>query len=129
MEYTMSMNQKAHTVPDEIVIEDYAPNKRKPARKKWAAEIKKMMDEIKEVKASSEERNAHYKSMAIEPLAVIEDWLTPEQQLGFLLGNVLKYIGRYNSTAEGKGGLRDLKKAQDYLRWAVESAPDQSTES
>lgn len=58
MEYTMSLNQKAHIVPDDIIVEDYAPNKRKSSRKKWSAEIKKMMDEIKEVKASSEERNA-----------------------------------------------------------------------
>jgi len=74
-------------------------------------------------------RNAHYKAMKIEPLDVMEDWLTQEQLLGFLLGNVLKYTGRYNHTAQGKGGVRDLKKAQDYLKWAIASLPDESTES
>jgi len=50
---------------------------------------------------------AHYKAGGIEPIDVIEAW-----QLGFSLGNTVKYIAR----AEHKGApLEDLKKARWYL--------------
>ena len=114
----------------EIVVEDYAPNnKSKSRRPKWVSEVKKMIAEMELCKEPTPSRNAHYKAMKIEPLDVMEDWLTQEQLLGFLLGNVLKYTGRYNHTAQGKGGVHDLKKAQDYLKWAIASLPDESTES
>ena len=52
-------------------------------------------------------RPPHYTFGTIEPIEVIEDW-----QLGFHLGNVVKYIAR----AAHKGTeLEDLKKAQWYL--------------
>lgn len=43
---------------------------------------------------------------SFEAIKVIEAW-----ELGFHLGNALKYIRRHNS----KNGLEDLKKAQWYL--------------
>ncbi len=50
---------------------------------------------------------AHYTFSDIEPITVIEAW-----QLGFHLGNVVKYIAR----AGRKGNrLDDLKKARWYL--------------
>jgi hypothetical protein len=52
-------------------------------------------------------RPAHYTFSAIEPIDVIETW-----QLGFHLGNVLKYLAR----AGRKGSkLEDLRKARWYL--------------
>jgi len=49
----------------------------------------------------------HYNYGAIEVIDVIEDW-----ELGFHLGNAVKYIAR----ARHKGSeLEDLKKAQWYL--------------
>lgn len=42
-----------------------------------------------------------------------EEGLIPEEQTrGFLKGNVLKYLVRY----EDKGGMDDLIKANEYLR-------------
>lgn len=41
-----------------------------------------------------------------------EDMLTPDEYRGFLKGNVYKYMHRYKA----KGGLKDLKKAQVYLK-------------
>lgn len=42
-----------------------------------------------------------------------EEGLIPEEQArGFLKGNVLKYVVRY----EDKGGMDDLIKANEYLR-------------
>lgn len=50
---------------------------------------------------------AHYNMHKYEPIDVVEDW-----ELGFNLGNVVKYISR----AKYKGHeLEDLKKAQWYL--------------
>lgn len=55
--------------------------------------------------------NNHYKKTGIEAWDVIEDW-----NLGFNLGNVVKYIAR----ARYKGTyLYDLQKALDYLRREV----------
>lgn len=55
---------------------------------------------------------SHYNQFKYEVIEVIEDW-----HLGFNLGNVLKYIGRF----EFKGSaLDDLKKAQFYLAREIE---------
>ena len=52
-------------------------------------------------------RPQHYTFGAIEVIDAIEAW-----DLGFHLGNVVKYVAR----SEHKGGqLEDLKKAQWYL--------------
>jgi hypothetical protein len=52
-------------------------------------------------------RPSHYAALRPEPITVIEGW-----NLGYRLGNVLKYIARHRS----KGALiQDLKKARWYL--------------
>jgi hypothetical protein len=53
----------------------------------------------------------------------MKQWMTREQYTGFCLGNSLKYLGRFNLSASGKGGMNDLLKAKQYLDWliAVES--------
>ena len=53
----------------------------------------------------------HYKSKAIQPWDYIVS-----NDLGFLAGNVVKYITRYGT----KGGVIDLKKAQHYLDKLIE---------
>lgn len=56
--------------------------------------------------------NAHYTVSEIQPIDVIEAW-----NLGFRLGNTVKYIAR----AEYKGApLEDLEKALWYLEREVE---------
>ena len=56
-------------------------------------------------------RPAHY-AHAVEPIEAIESW-----QLGFCLGNVVKYIAR----AAHKGSLlEDLRKARWYLDRHIE---------
>lgn len=52
----------------------------------------------------------HYMNMGIQPIQVMEANFTPEKFIGYLEGNVLKYIMRYSA----KGGIDDLKKAQHY---------------
>lgn len=53
----------------------------------------------------------HYKAGGIETIDFIE-----AKQLGYHLGNVIKYITR----APYKGGMQDLLKAQWYLNRAIE---------
>lgn len=48
----------------------------------------------------------HYECMVIQPIEYIT-----ANNLGFLEGNVIKYISRYKQ----KGGYQDLMKAKDYL--------------
>lgn len=54
----------------------------------------------------------------IECIDYLRDKLTPEEFIGFCMGNVLKYSSRWRK----KDGVQDLKKAKVYLDWAIESA-------
>lgn len=53
----------------------------------------------------------HYHSKDIQPWDAIVSW-----KLGFLEGNVVKYVVRYAD----KGGLEDLEKARHYLNKLIE---------
>lgn len=62
-----------------------------------------------------QEGGDHYLNMGIQPWDAMQCWLSPEQFTGYLLGNCIKYIARFNVIADGKGGLPDLLKARHYL--------------
>ena len=55
----------------------------------------------------------HYCKGGLECIEVIKAQLTPEQYQGYLYGNVLKYMWRW----QDKNGLEDLRKAAKYLDW------------
>lgn len=58
----------------------------------------------------------HYTSGGIECIEAIKASMTKEAYKGFLKGNVLKYLWRY----ESKGNpAEDLKKAKTYLEWLI----------
>lgn len=59
---------------------------------------------------------AHYNRGKIEVIDYLEDCMTPEAFEGFLQGNVLKYMSRYQL----KNGLEDLKKADWYLDYLID---------
>lgn len=54
----------------------------------------------------------------IETIDYIRDKLEPSGFTDYCIGNVMKYISRWRK----KDGKQDLKKAQVYLQWAIESA-------
>ena len=58
----------------------------------------------------------HYTSKEIQPWDAMESWMTEEQFKGFLTGNVIKYISRY----QDKGGVLDLQKCKHYLDKLIE---------
>ena len=58
---------------------------------------------------------SHYKQGSIEFIDYIKDSLTKEEYIGYLRGNIAKYLHRWRY----KNGLEDLKKAQVYLEWLI----------
>lgn len=54
---------------------------------------------------------------AIETIFFIKDKLKSDQFTGYCLGNVIKYISRYNNKGEN---IADLQKALTYLIWCIE---------
>ena len=65
-----------------------------------------MTDEDPEVYSPS-----HYTQACMETIDVIENSVPREHFCGYLRGNILKYMLRY----EYKHGIQDLKKARWYL--------------
>lgn len=59
----------------------------------------------------------HYETMMLEPIIVMQQWLDKSEYRGFLIGNIIKYIGRYKL----KNGKEDLLKARDYLDRLINS--------
>ena len=53
----------------------------------------------------------HYKNFAIQPIEFIV-----KNNLGFIEGNIIKYICRYHQ----KGGKEDLLKAKHYIELLIE---------
>ena len=56
---------------------------------------------------------SHYASGAVECIDAIEASLTNEAFCGYLKGNVLKYLWRYETKFKS---LQDLQKAEWYLK-------------
>ena len=52
----------------------------------------------------------------VEVIDYIEDKLSEDQFEGYLVGNVIKYLSRYQK----KNGLEDLKKGRWYLNKLIE---------
>jgi hypothetical protein len=61
---------------------------------------------------------AHYCKGGIECIDAIKASMTPEAYKGYLKGNCLKYLWRY----EAKGGAESLRKAGVYLNWLITEA-------
>ena len=53
----------------------------------------------------------HYKDMSVQPWTVMEAVLTPEEFIGFLKGNIIKY-----SMRQGRKDSDDGGKALHYLQ-------------
>jgi hypothetical protein len=55
----------------------------------------------------------HYKQGSLETIEVIKGSMTKEEYIGYLKGNIIKYVCR----AQYKNKIEDLMKAQKYLEW------------
>lgn len=77
------------------------------------------MEKHKEAMSKTKETQVggnHYKNMAIQPTEYIT-----KNGLGYIEGNIIKYISRYRS----KNGLEDLEKAKHYLEMLMEDYRNQ----
>lgn len=68
-------------------------------------------DSVDEKKEDNVNNPSHYNKGGVECIYAIESSMTKEAFCGYLKGNVIKYMYRY----ENKGGVESLKKAQWYL--------------
>ena len=66
---------------------------------------------------------AHYQKGGVECIEAIEASMSQEAFKGFLKGNCIKYIYRY----ENKNGAEDLKKAEWYLLRLIALREDEET--
>lgn len=57
----------------------------------------------------------HYTSGTIECIDYIKDSLSREEWIGYLRGNIVKYMHRFRN----KNGIEDLSKAEKYLDWLI----------
>lgn len=63
--------------------------------------------------------DSNYSVMAgLEPIEVMQAALTPEEFVGFLKGNVIKYSMRARHK-QGKSAKKDIAKAKRYAEWLV----------
>lgn len=63
----------------------------------------------------------HYNSYSREVIDTMQGSMTTEEFKGYLKGNVMKYINRY----QFKNGVEDLKKAQWYLNKLTKIVDDE----
>lgn len=59
----------------------------------------------------------HYQGCIIEPILLMQRYLTKEQFEGFLLGNIIKYRVRAGHKDDAK---KDIDKAMRYEQWLRE---------
>jgi hypothetical protein len=59
---------------------------------------------------------AHYGQGRIEAIEYIEDFMTREEFIGYLRGNIAKYMHRFRY----KNGLEDVEKAKWYMEALIE---------
>ena len=67
---------------------------------------------------------AHYGNGQIECIDYLDDFMTTEEFIGYLRGNIGKYMHRWRY----KNGLEDLRKAEWYLKKLVSVMEEKETE-
>lgn len=60
---------------------------------------------------------SHYTSNSIQPWDAMQSWMSPEEFVGLLRGNAIKYLARCSR----KGGIEDVRKAQHYIDKLIET--------
>jgi hypothetical protein len=70
-----------------------------------------MAEQNNQIASKVQEGGNHYRKYAIQPTEFIH-----KNGVGFIEGNVIKYIMRYKD----KNGLEDLKKAKHYIELLME---------
>lgn len=93
----------------EIVKHD-APIQYTPINEKTSNEIKGAVNYDKNTPS-------YYQGKTMHVFDILDEFLTPEANQGFYVGNIIKYVVRFR----GKAGKQDLLKARDYLDKLIDS--------
>ena len=64
---------------------------------------------------------SHYGQGSIEAVEYIKDFMTEEEFIGYLRGNIAKYLHRWRY----KNGLEDLHKSRVYLQWLIKEVENE----
>ena len=73
--------------------------------------------QTREMESPSPYHDNHYSGCIIEPILLMQKYLTKEQFEGFLLGNIIKYRVRAGHKDDAK---KDIDKAMRYEQWLRE---------
>ena len=101
----MSINDATPSEWNEITVTDTDPQ---PGTVEETAQVKRSDAEI--------QKPLHYNQGSVECIEGIEAMLTPEEYIGYLRGNSLKYRWRFPY----KHGIKDIYKAEFYEQKLVE---------
>jgi hypothetical protein len=77
----------------------------------------KTVNEIKRTVNYDATTPSHYQGKTIQVFDVLNEFLTAEENHGFYVGNIIKYVVRF----KGKNGKEDLLKASEYLNKLIDS--------
>ena len=86
----------------------------------YACNLELVEGDSQPTKAEAVNNPAHYGTGKIECIEYIKDFLNKEEFIGYLRGNIAKYLHRWRY----KNGVEDLKKAQWYLKYLIEFMGD-----
>lgn len=64
----------------------------------------------------------HYQAGGMEVIDILKAKMTPDQFTGFLRGNALKYLFRYDHKGTP---VEDLQKARTYTDWLLEEVSNE----
>lgn len=109
--WTDTNYEKMESVPLNVSV-DIVWQRDSAEEKKESGRVKLLSDEDRELlERDNVNSPSHYNKGSVECIYAIESSMTKEAFCGYLKGNVIKYMYRY----EDKGGVESLQKAQWYL--------------
>ena len=109
--YPCGTAQVAWVEDDGVVLVEHVQTKKPPTGLTAEGYTPKDIEEVDNVNSPS-----HYGQGEIEAIVYIKDFLTKEEYIGYLRGNIAKYLHRWRY----KNGVEDLEKARVYLGWLIE---------
>ncbi len=95
--YAYKLMQKIGTPKEVFIAEEEAKS---TAKKPQATNLRQVGGE-------------HYVGLSVEPWAAMEAWMTKDEFIGFLKGNIIKYLAREKNP-------NDLDKAGHYMQKLLE---------
>ena len=115
--YPCGTEQTAYVIDDGVALVEEVEMQKPPTDLTAEGYTPKDIVELLSVSEDNVNSPSHYGQGEIEAIIYIKDFLTEEEYIGYLRGNIAKYLHRWRW--KGKP-LEDLKKAQVYLGWLID---------